>query len=251
MRGASALLDRHSGFEWLCHGAAGIALAVLALQLTSLGSLRWASPEDPALAALRFPVASADWLESRRPAGPLYHTMGDGGYLIWRLHPETAVMLDGRVEVFGERLFANLILPNSGAPAHFESLDAQYHFGVALITYRFFRSLEMLTWLHRNPDWRLVQADEVAALFVRRRPGEAQRPDLGCDNPALGSPKQRVSPAHDLKRREMRVSILIGLGCHGKARVLLENTLSRYPNADLDAPATLLRAESPPQAARR
>ena len=195
VRGAGTLLDLRPGFEWISHGAAAIAIAVLVVTVTSFEKLRWASPSDSAVAALRFPVVAADWLEAEKIPGPLYHTMNDGGYLIWRLYPKKMVMVDGRLEVFGERLYASL-MANMGTAKGLVLLEKKYHFGAVLIHYRSDRELRTLRWLHAHPDWVLVQADEVAALFVRQMPGQARaaatRLRCGCTG---GTDEQRAPGA--------------------------------------------------------
>ncbi len=50
------------------------------------------------------PVWAAEFVARERPGGALYNEIGDGGYLIWRLHPDYPVFLDGRIELFGELL---------------------------------------------------------------------------------------------------------------------------------------------------
>jgi hypothetical protein len=54
------------------------------------------------------PRDAVDWIETHRPPGPIAHDMGLGGYLIWRLHPDYRVLIDGRLEVFGPETFERL-----------------------------------------------------------------------------------------------------------------------------------------------
>ena len=96
--------------------------------------------------------------------------MADGGYLIWRLHGAYPVMVDGRLEVFGEQAFSQLRATVSGTVQGFQRLDETYHFGVALLSHRFFPRMTLVNWLLKQPDWRLVLLDDTAALLVRSDP---------------------------------------------------------------------------------
>jgi hypothetical protein len=106
---------------------------------------------------------ATDWLERESPPGPIAHSMVLGGYLNWRLHPRYEVMIDGRLEVYGPEMLSRLVLRDV---ASFQRLDRQYHFGSVALTSAF-DSVELIAWLHAQPEWRLVQAEIRAVLFVR------------------------------------------------------------------------------------
>jgi len=249
VRNLDAFLERHPAPRWAARAAALAVLAGLALAVAAReheqGAIFLAAAVTPDL----FPEAAAEWIAREHPEGPLYHAMGDGGYLIWRLYPDYRVMLDGRLEVFGAQRFEPLSVRASGSPAGFERLDARHRFGVVLLHHLFYPHLQLLHALHRSPEWRLVQLDEVAAIFVRAQDGAQRWPELGADGadplPPLGPEGDR---RRDLWRRTTRIALLGALERPEHARALARETCRLY--ADEPLLAELCRPE-PREAARR
>jgi hypothetical protein len=218
VRNANAVLDA-SAPAALPRAAAA---ALVAVGLTAAAAVLARAPESrpehrllgPPLLELRFPEAAADWIERERPPGPIFHAAGDGGYLIWRLWPAYPVMVDGRLEVFGEERYAQLRTAHAGTPQGFRALDARFHFGTALLHHRFFPQLALLRMLLADPGWRLVQLDEVSALFVRAKSdGGFAWPALDIAAPDLFAPLPiGPDPVLDQRRREVRSALFEVLG---------------------------------------
>jgi hypothetical protein len=227
-------------------GAAAIAgLAIAAGAVATREALAPDAPRGSASAALApfwFPERAVDWIERERPPGPIYHRMGDGGFLTFRLWPAYSVLVDGRLEVYGEDLFAELEVSGGGGPDTFQRLDARYRFGTALLHYGLFRDLSLLAWLHAQPDWRLVHVDEVAAVRVRAPTGaEPAWPAVDVDSQLLFEPLE-PGPTHplDLWRRRSRIAVLAALGRVGAARTLLEETQRQHHDPSLEEIRALL-----------
>jgi hypothetical protein len=177
----------------------------------------------------QFPKASVDWIERERPDGPIYHAMADGGYLIWRLYPAYRVMVDGRLEVFGNEHYSRLKVVTAGRPPGFRHLDQMYHFGVVLLHHRFFPSLKMLQWFQADPEWRLVQLDEVAAVFVRVGDDPSRWQEIGTGGSDFLAPLADLRDSElDLRRRAARFALLRALGRPERARELAHETCSRH-----------------------
>lgn len=168
--------------------------------------------------------------------------MGDGGFLIWRLWPRYPVLVDGRLEVYGEDLYENIEVRDDAGPAAFQRLDAQYHFGTALLHFGLFRDLSLFSWLVVQPGWRLVELDEVAAVFVRNGgPDDARWKAVDPSSPILFEPLDAGRPhPMDLWRRKSRISLLTALGRFAAARKLLEETRLEYLDPVLDQMRALL-----------
>jgi hypothetical protein len=224
---------------------AGLAIAtglVVATEVARADRPRGSS--SAAFADFWFPERAVDWIEAQRPPGPIYHRMGDGGYLIWRLWPDYRVLSDGRLEVYGEELYADIEVTGDGGPDTFQRLDARYGFGTALIHFGLFPAPTLFAWLDAQPGWRLVHLDEVAAVFVRTADAEQARwPAVNVDSPVLFEP---LDPAQrhpiDLWRRRARISILAALGRLDAARALLEETRRLYSDPVLDELHAVLTA---------
>lgn len=233
-------------------GAATIAVLVLATSFVTLTTVaRGEGPRgssSPALASFWFPERAVDWIERHDAPGPLYARMGDGGFLIWRLWPKQHVLVDGRLEVYGETLYEDLEVTGDGGPDTFQRIDARYRFNTALIHFGLFREPTLFIWLDENPEWRLVHLDEVAAVFVRTNVAEAKNwPAVNVDSPVLFEPldAQQLHPL-DLWRRRSRIAIFAALGRLDAARELLDETRSLYPDPELDQLRARLIAASPP-----
>lgn len=217
---------------------AGLALAAIVAVSTEIARGEGPrGPGDAAFAGFWFPERAVDWIDRERPPGPLYHRMGDGGYLIWRLWPDYSVLIDGRLEVYGERLYEEIEITGDGGPEAFQRLDARHHFGTALIHFGLFRDPSLFAWLDAQPAWRLVHLDEVAAVFVRTPVAEtAGWPAVDVDSPILFEPLDPdVRHPLDLWRRLSRISIFAALGRLDAARALLEETSRIHPDPRLDA----------------
>jgi hypothetical protein len=224
--------------------AMGVNVIVLLLVVTALTAQRVLAARggprgssSPALAAFQYPEAAVDWIARERPPAPIYHRLGDGGYLVWRLWPGYQVLIDGRLEVFGAERYADFEILGGGGPDAFQRLDARYRFGTALLHFGLFPDLSLLSWLAAQPGWVLVHLDDVAAVFVRAEPGDERRwPRVDLDGARSFEPLD-PSLRHplDLWRRRSRVSILVALGRYDDARALTEETLSLYRDPRLEA----------------
>jgi len=223
-----AFLDRRSLPAWVEPVGSAVALWVIAASI--LASVEGEPWRLAPLETGRFPVAAVDWIEREAPPGPIFHAMGDGGYLISRLYPDYPVMVDGRLEVFGPQRFAKLRTAAVGRPEGFLRLDQEYDFGVALIHYRFFPGMHLLAWLHRSPEWRLVAIDEVAAVYARSREGAAPWPE--ADPAVLAIPVQRRRSARDLQSALTRVLVLWALDQPQPAVGVAREICERYPGDD-------------------
>jgi len=228
------------------YGAIALAaLVATALSVAAFAAARANGPRgssDPALADFWYVERAADWIERNRPPGPLYHRMGDGGYLIWRLWPDYPVLVDGRLEVYGEALYEDIEVAGDGGPDTFRRLDERWRFGTALVHFGLYRDLELFAWLVAQPEWRLVELDEVAAVFVRLGgPDDARWKPVNVDSPVLFEPldPERTHPM-DLWRRTTRVSLLTIFGRFDAARRLLEETRALYEDPVLDQMRALL-----------
>jgi hypothetical protein len=130
------------------------------------------------------PRGAVDWIAEHRPSGPLAHHMSDGGYLIWRLYPEYRVMLDGRLEVYGGEKNRRLWVDS---PEKFRELDRTYRFGTAVVRFNEYDQGGLLGALYRDRGWKLVFADDVAAVFVRSADA-ARFPEVDVGDPDLFPP---------------------------------------------------------------
>jgi hypothetical protein len=198
------------------------------------------------------PIGAAEWIAQTRPRAPIAHGMGDGGYLIWRLWPEYAVMSDGRLEVFGPDLLPSL---QPTDPERFAPLDAQYRFGTVLLNHRRVSLAGIVGALHASAEWRLAYVDDVSVVFVRNDSDALRWPALDLDAADAFDPLDAVAPAQARDRLTARAQLLLDLGRPDLSLQTWEAALARFPDlSDGQAILAELRARaaqlSPPQGAR-
>jgi hypothetical protein len=213
-RGLGAWLDRHPLPAAVQKAGAGALVAGLALLAADVWRgefhLRIGDSRSPGFGVVEplYPIGAAEWIAEHRPSGPIFHNMADGAYLIWRLAPDYPVMADGRLEVFG----AKLRELDGTTPDVFRRLDARYHFGLALLAYGLFDYPELMDALAKDPEWRLVFADEASVLFARVPPGGAPWPAVNPADPALFAPLPETRSVDDLLLRVRRVRFYAAFG---------------------------------------
>jgi hypothetical protein len=205
-----------------------VAVALLAWD-AARGDLfrRLGSPREPGLGVLDVlhPVGAAEWIAANRPPGPLGHHMADGGYLIWRLYPDYLVLADGRWIYRARPEVVRLLGEKS-----FRRLDAELHFGTVIVHYSPLDLGPLLRALYRDREWQLVFADEVAAVFVRRRAGQTQ-PDLDVSAPDFFGPLPEEEGYADFVRRLGRVRFWFALGRPRRAQAELAEARRRHPRS--------------------
>jgi hypothetical protein len=170
---ANEWFDRHppeERFEFAC-SVIILMLLVLASVDIARGSYysRIRTYHEPGIGYLDLFVAegAADWIEREKPPGRIAHSMIFGGYLGWRLYPNYEVMVDGRLEVFGPELLAELALNRPGV---FSRLEQKYDPGIVVLSSAY-DSPKLIAWLFLRPDWRLVQLDTASMVFIQTDPG--------------------------------------------------------------------------------
>jgi hypothetical protein len=126
------------------------------------------------------PAAAADYVIANHLPGPIFNTYEQGGYLIWRLGPQTRVFIDGRS--LSESVYRdyNQILFNKGFPADQvtgprEELLNRYGVQTVVMNTMDYVSgaLYPLAIALANPisnEWELAYDDSQAVIFVRRPP---------------------------------------------------------------------------------
>jgi hypothetical protein len=111
----------------------------------------------------RFPAAAVDFLQKEKLPGALYNASGWGGYLIWRLYPETRVFIDGRADVYGDAFIENVFLKAYRGGADWRTPLEQYNVRVVLVE----PDAPMAARLAQEGEWRKVYEDKQAVIYAR------------------------------------------------------------------------------------
>ena len=110
----------------------------------------------------RFPVQAAEVIAQRRIREPIFSLDYWGGYLIYRLYPETRVVLDDRHDLYGDQFFKDFLKVLYIQPGWDKVLEEQHVDWVLMPA-----QSTLATMLRVTPQWNLVYEDKVAALFHR------------------------------------------------------------------------------------
>jgi hypothetical protein len=111
--------------------------------------------------ATRFPVTAVDFVERHNLPGPVFAPDSWGGYLIYRLYPETKVVVDDRHDFYGEQFLKSYLKTIHVQPEWQEFLIAQQP-GCILAP----RNSALANILLETPSWQPVYTGETAVVFA-------------------------------------------------------------------------------------
>jgi hypothetical protein len=132
-------------------------------------------PEGLLMEGRLFPVEAVGFLKANPPPGRLFAPYEWGGYLIWKLYPDQKVFIDGRANsLYTEKTYRDALDVMWGRPGWDEIL-AGYGVDFVLCNKMQVERGMLLPWrlLHSSAEWQLVHSDDIAMLFTRRSPRNA------------------------------------------------------------------------------
>jgi hypothetical protein len=109
----------------------------------------------------RLPVASVDYLEHHRLPGSIFAPDFWGGYLIYRLYPQTRVVIDDRHDFYGEQFLKSYLKTIHIEPA-WQVFLVQYPANIVLVS----KSSALANILMETPRWRAIHSDNAAVVFA-------------------------------------------------------------------------------------
>lgn len=110
----------------------------------------------------RFPVDAAEWIAQQDIREPIFCPDLWGGYLIYRLYPQTRVFVDDRHDLYGDRFFKDYLKVIFVQPEWSKVLDER-HVNWVLME----KNSSLGTMLGLTPGWKLIHADGTAVLIHR------------------------------------------------------------------------------------
>lgn len=115
----------------------------------------------------RFPVEAAEVIAKRGIREPIFCPDQWGGYLIYRLYPQTKVLVDDRHDLYGEQFFKDYLKVVFVQPEWAKVLDER-HVNWVLVE----KNSSLGTILEQTSGWKLIHEDGTAMLY-HREPTEA------------------------------------------------------------------------------
>jgi len=124
-----------------------------------LGSTQWINAyfDDK-----RFPVEAAEVIAQRDIREPIFCPDQWGGYLIYRLYPQTKVLVDDRHDLYGDQFFKDYLKVVFVQPDWNKVLDER-HVNWILVQ----KNSSLGTILGQTTPWKLIHEDGTAVLFHR------------------------------------------------------------------------------------
>lgn len=107
-----------------------------------------------------FPVEAVQYMSENNLTGSLFNEYAWGGYLIWTRYPDNRVFIDGRADIYEDRVLPEYMRIVELKPDAYELLlkyDPQY----ILLS----RKAPVNHLLKAKGDWKTIYEDEVASLY--------------------------------------------------------------------------------------
>lgn len=109
----------------------------------------------------RMPIDAVNYLASRRTQGPILGPDFWGGYLIYRLNPETTVVVDDRHDLYGAEFFKSY-LTMMHVERGWEEFLRETHPGCVLLP----QDSPLGSRFEQTTAWKEIYKDDVAIAFV-------------------------------------------------------------------------------------
>jgi hypothetical protein len=111
----------------------------------------------------RFPVEASQYIAEHQIREPIFSLDYWGGYLIYRLYPETKVVIDDRHDFYGDPMikdYLKILLVQASWEKQLDRMQVNW----ILVP----RWSSLANMLRLTPNWTAVHEDETAALFHRQ-----------------------------------------------------------------------------------
>jgi hypothetical protein len=152
----------------------GTALAFALFVVACVFSLPWLERWNPVLTTLHHTErreaqlqAAADRLRERRPAGRIFSRFEWGEYLGWSLAPDYKVFMDGRIEIYSDRVWGDYSAITRGRADWQQVLDG-YGVDCLLLDTAGGYHADLLPLVERSPEWERAFETDRVVVFLRR-----------------------------------------------------------------------------------
>jgi hypothetical protein len=108
------------------------------------------------------PVEACDFINRHNIRGRILNSWDDGGYIAWTTRQKVFIYSHG--EVMGDAFYREYV--KAKQPGGFEAALKKYRPEIILVPFK--TAPYWLYFLDRQPDWRLVYADAVSALYLHK-----------------------------------------------------------------------------------
>jgi hypothetical protein len=113
-----------------------------------------------------FPVKAVRFMRENNLKGNIFNEYDWGGYLIWTRYPENKVFIDGRADMYADRVIPDYVKITSA------KMDSMKAFSQYDVKYVLLRTGQPFMWLlNSKPEWKVIYRDEIAVLYSLKQQG--------------------------------------------------------------------------------
>jgi Tfp pilus assembly protein PilF len=186
-----------------------------------------------------FPEQAASFLERENIPGQIFNTYNEGGYFIWRLGSKYLDYVDGRAIPFGPKLVErnNELLATPPESPEWQREAGHYNINAILVPLGRYNGLHLFPTLRQfcaSEAWPPVYLDEVSAVFVRRRPENADliaRLRVQCATAPLPAVVPKGETTEAFNRWANAAAVLQALGRNDTALDATSKALAIFPGS--------------------
>lgn len=112
----------------------------------------------------RYPVYATQFLEENHLQGNMYNHYAWGGYIIWKLYPEYKVFVDGRIDMYGQKIMEEYHKLKDIYGKNWNSLIEKYNITYFIIP----TNSDLANDLENSAGWEKVYFDKTASIFQKK-----------------------------------------------------------------------------------
>jgi hypothetical protein len=140
------------------------------------------------------PVEAADFVESSKTPGLLLNHFDNGGYLLYRFHPERRVLISGNTSMYPPEFFKEFHFRVIGRKADPDAIVEDYGVGLAVLNHASPESSILAGKLAGSRSWKLVHLDRSASVFAHKSSWLGEGIDLDLKAAELLKDQDPASP---------------------------------------------------------
>lgn len=150
-------------------GVAAVAILAAWLRLSDRlnGDVRATTRTGWGVDRERFPVGATDFVVRHGLADALLNGFDDGGYLLYRLHPERRVFIAGNTSMYPLEFFESYLATVTGPGLDLDALTARAGFDTVIWSLASSATDRLFPALAADPRWKLAFLDYGGVVFSR------------------------------------------------------------------------------------
>jgi hypothetical protein len=152
--------------------------------------------QQPLVEQAQFPAGAVKFFTMHPADGPIFNHYDWGGYLIWKLYPDTRVFIDGRADLYGEHLLQQFA-DTFRLKGDWKQTLNQWQVKTVVVP----ADSALAQALGREARWTISYEDRQAAIFTEIGRVSTPQTTTSGEEPALkGHSSNTKAPARSVRR---------------------------------------------------